>query len=188
LSRLASLSSCSSLPTVCSSEKILSINGGTDPIAQRSAKVSANSFLRAARSLFSPKIVKHLSLELPSTLPFTDCQFEPRPSSKYRSSFDILAVIEAANRELAGTDPEAYKVFLLGTMVGLRRKEIDLLEWSSFRWAEGAIRVEPTQYFSPKSEDSIGDVAADAEFIAIFRGFAASDETVELKPGQGAGA
>jgi integrase len=146
---------------------------GTDPIAQRSAKVSANSFLRAARSLFQGRLIKHLDLRLPDPLPFSDCEFEQRPSSKYRSSFDILTVIDAANHELAGTDPEAYKVFLLGTMVGLRRKEIDLLEWSSFKWNEGVIRIEPTQYFAPKSEDSIGDVACDAELVQIFRGFQA---------------
>jgi integrase len=146
---------------------------GTDPLLQRSAKVSANSFMRAARSLFSPKIIKHLNLQLPSPLPFSECQFEQRPSTKYRSSFSIQEVIATAKRELADTDPEAYKVFLLGTMVGLRRKEIDLLEWSSFRWLEGVIRIEPTEHFAPKSEDSIGDVACDAELMQIFRGLTA---------------
>jgi hypothetical protein len=145
---------------------------GTDPILQRSARVSVNSFMRAARSLFSPRLLKHIDLQLPSPTPFSDCEFEQRPSSKYRSSFDILKVIEAAKRELASTDPEAFKVFLLGTMVGLRRKEIDLLEWSSFRWDEGVIRVEPTEFFAPKSEDSIGDVACDAELMGLFRGLA----------------
>jgi hypothetical protein len=48
----------------------------------------------------------------------------------------------------------AFKVLLLGTMVGLRRREIDLLEWTGFRCDEGTIRIEATQHFSAKSEDS----------------------------------
>jgi len=50
--------------------------------------------------------------------------------------------------------PEAYKAFLLAVGAGLRKKEIDLLEWSSFRWEENVIRIEATRYFHPKSEDS----------------------------------
>jgi hypothetical protein len=34
----------------------------------------------------------------------------------------------AANKELRGCAPEAHKVFLLAVAVGLRRKQIDLLE------------------------------------------------------------
>jgi hypothetical protein len=41
-------------------------------------------------------------------------------------------------------------IFLLGVAAGLRRKEIDLLEWSAFRFKENAIRVEPTQILSSK--------------------------------------
>ena len=45
------------------------------------------------------------------------------------------------------------------------QREIDLLEWSSFRWDFGMIRIEPTEYFLPKTEDSIGDVPVDPEFV-----------------------
>ncbi len=145
---------------------------GQDPLSQRSAKVSVNSFLRCARSLFSPKIIKHLALELPSPLPFADAQFEPRPSTKYRSTFDIAALVRSATEELVN-DVEAFKVFLLASMVGLRRKEIDLLEWSAFRWETGVISITPTAHFSAKSEDSYADVAIDAELAQLFRGYQA---------------
>jgi integrase len=141
---------------------------GQNPVSKRSAKVSVNTYLRCARSLFAPKVLKHLTLELPDSVPFTGVTFEPKPSSKYRSTFDIVQLVGAAREELAYSDQEAYKVFLLAVMVGLRRKEIDLLEWSSFRWKEGIIRIEPTKYFSAKSEDSYSDIAVDPELLSIF--------------------
>jgi integrase len=148
-------------------------HAGQDPVSQRSARTSVNSLLRCAKALFSSQITRHLSMQLPDPLPFASVQFEPRQSAKYRSTFDIQVLIESATTELATSDVEAYKIFLLATMVGLRRREIDLLEWSSFRWNDSAIRVEPTQYFSTKSEDSIGDVAVDAELLELFRGYRA---------------
>ena len=59
-------------------------------------------------------------------------------------------------------------MFLLGVMAGLRRREIDTLEWSAFRWERATVRSEPTKWFHPKSEDSIGDVV-DPELIEVFR-------------------
>jgi integrase len=143
---------------------------GADPIQTRSARVSANSFLRCAKSLFSPRVVKHVGLELPSPLPFSDVQFEPRQSTKYRSTFSITGLVEAASAELAN-EPEVYKAFLLASFAGLRRKEIDLLEWSSFLWDQNLIRIQTTAHFEAKSEDSLGDVAVDVQLMAIFRGY-----------------
>jgi integrase len=56
-------------------------------------------------------------------------------------------------------------------MVGLRRKEIDLLEWESFLWGAGVVRVQVTQHFDAKTEDSLGDVAVDSELLELFRGY-----------------
>ena len=39
-------------------------------------------------------------------------------------------------------------------MAGLRRREIDTLEWNALRWDSGIIRIAPTEWFHPKSEDS----------------------------------
>jgi integrase len=144
-----------------------------DPLSQRQAKVSVNSFMRQARSLFSPDILRHLAIELPEPLPFTGIAFEPRQSLKYRSSFKVLDLIRKARSDLAESETELFKIFLLAVMVGLRRREIDLLEWSSFRWDAGVVRIEPTRHFHPKSEDSIGDVAIDPELMEIFRGYRA---------------
>lgn len=137
---------------------------GNDPAALRQAKVSVNFFLRQSKNLFSPAVLRHLDIELPSPLPFSGIQLELRQSLKYRSD-----LIRTAHHSLSESQPELFKIFLLGTMAGLRRKEIDLLEWEAFRWEHGVIRIEATKWFHPKSEDSIGDVLVDPEFMEIFR-------------------
>ena len=108
--------------------------------------------MRQAKSLFSPKITKHLQIQLPTPLPFSGIEFEPRQSLKYRSVFEIEDLIQKANKELPQKHAEPYKIFLLAVGVGLRRKEIDLLEWDAFLWDSHVIRIEPTRYFHPKAK------------------------------------
>jgi len=140
---------------------------GTDPVKRRVARISVNSFMRQAKCLFSPNILRFLPVAIAGT-PFDGVRFEPRQSMRYRGSFDLKQVIAAAQEELP---KEELKIFLLGTMAGLRRNEIDKLEWSVFRWDQGIIRIEATQYFHPKSEDSLGDVEVDPELLTVFRRF-----------------
>ena len=67
--------------------------------------------------------------------------------------FSALKRIEiaAAHAELLDTKPELYRVFLLGVAGGLRRKEVDLLEWSSFQWEKNEIEIKATAHFAAKS-------------------------------------
>src|SRR5260221_1847098 len=149
-------------------------NAAPDPISHRSAKTSVNTYLRQARSLFSRSIIKHLrDVSLPDPLPFAGVEFKPRQSLKYRATFDVQALISKAKAELSHQYPEAFKVFLLAVMVGLRRREIDLLEWSSFLWNDGLVRIKATEHFDAKTEDSLGDVAVDSELLELFRGYRA---------------
>jgi hypothetical protein len=94
----------------------------------------------------------------------------------------MATLLESARMELATAHPEQYKIFLLGAMTGLRRNDIDKLPWSAFRWNEGVIRIQATEFFRPKSHDSEGDVLVDPELLEIFRGHYArrkSDFVVE---------
>jgi Phage integrase family len=141
---------------------------GNDPLKQRIAKISVNSLMRQAKSLFSPGILKFVRLELPNALPFTGVGFEPRQSMRYRSGFDVETLIETAQKELP---VEQLKILLLATMAGLRRNEIDKLEWGAFQWGQRRVRIEATRYFHPKSEDSLGDVEIEGELLKVFRGF-----------------
>jgi hypothetical protein len=90
-----------------------------------------------------------MALTLPRSLPFEEVEFEARQSMKYRSGIDVEKLIAHARQKLEDNDPEAYKVFLLAIGLGLRRKEIDLLEWPSFRWNGNVVRIELTRYFHP---------------------------------------
>ena len=38
-------------------------------------------------------------------------------------------------------------------------------------FARGVIRIEATEFFQPKSEDSAGDVEVDAEVLEILKGY-----------------
>jgi hypothetical protein len=145
----------------------------TDPLKEKSARISANAFLGRARALFSQQTVAHVRdiVELPEPVPFKGVKVEYVRVPRYRSSFDMATLLESARDELAAAKPEQYKIFLLGAMAGLRRNEIDKLPWTAFRWDEGLIRIEATQFFRPKSRDSEGDVLVDPELIEIFRGY-----------------
>jgi integrase len=141
---------------------------GSDPVQQRAARVSVNSLMRQAKSLFSPAVLKFIKLELPNSLPFIGVAFEPRQSMQYRSGFDVKVLLRAAQIELP---EEQLKILLLATMAGLRRDEIDKLEWRAFDWTHRRIRIEPTGFFYGKSEDSLGDVEVDTELLRVFCGF-----------------
>ena len=145
---------------------------GADPVKRRAAQTSFNSLMRQAKSLFAPKLLKFVRVSLSGT-PFDGVGFEPRQSMRYRARFDLERLIQVAQQELPR---EQFKIFLLALMAGLRRNEIDKLEWESFDWTKHVIRIEATHYLQPKTEDSVGDVEVDPELVEIFRRFKACAE------------
>lgn len=145
-----------------------------DPVAERRARISANSYLRQARGLFAKKILAHLSdLALPAPLPFEGVGFFKRESMRYVSRIDAGELVRAARDELAAREPEQWKIFLLAIGAGLRRKEIDSLLWRQVDFERGVIVIEATEYFRPKSAESAGEVEIDAELVAMLRGYRA---------------
>jgi hypothetical protein len=144
-----------------------------DPLGERSARISAGSFLLRARALFSAETVARIRdlVEIPEPIPFSGVKVETVPAPRYRATFDMVGLLESARQELAPEHPEQYKIFLLGAMAGLRRNEIDCLPWTAFQWNEGVIRVETTKHYRPKSHNSEGDVRVDPELMELFRGY-----------------
>ena len=145
----------------------------TDPLREKSARISVGSFILRARSLFSVETVARIRdlVEIPERLPFHGIKVETVHGPRYRATFDLVGLLESARQELAAEHPEQYKIFLLGAMAGLRRNEIDVLPWAAFHWNEGVIRIETTAYYRPKSHNSEGDVRVDAELLELFRGY-----------------
>lgn len=156
----------------------------TDPLREKSARISVGSFILRARSLFSVETVARIRdiVEIPERLPFSGIKVESVHGPRYRATFDMVGLLESARQELATEHPEQYKIFLLGAMAGLRRNEIDVLPWTAFHWHEGVIRIETTEHYRPKSHNSEGDVRVDPELLELFRGYYArrkSDFVIE---------
>jgi hypothetical protein len=142
------------------------------------------STLAAAQHAFRAETVARIKdmVEIPAVLPFAGIKVESAPMPRYRATFNLVELLEAARQELALQHPEQYKIFLLASMAGLRRNEIDSLPWTAFRWDEGVIHIAMTEHFRPKSHNSEGDITVDTELMELFRGYHArrkSDFVIE---------
>ena len=98
---------------------------------------------------------------------------DKNPSFRYHSTIDAKELLGVAHKQLATEDGEAYKVFLLALMCGLRRAEIDSLLWSQFDFEKSSLRIERTEYYELKSEDSSGTLDLDEQTLGLFREFRA---------------
>lgn len=144
---------------------------GDSPVAIASARRTVNTYVRCARSLFSKQIQKEISgIKLPAVLPFDGVELLENGSTKYISKIQVQPLIAAARSELKESDPEAYKAFLLGLFAGMRRGEIDLLEWRMIDWENCLIKLEETEWLHLKSNDSAGEITVDAEVFSELRG------------------
>ena len=145
---------------------------GHSPNEMATAKRTTNSYIRCARSLFSTKILKELAeLKLPSPLPFEGVELEQPGSMKYISKINAQALIAAAKTELNESEPEVYKIFLLGLFAGMRKAEIDLAEWSMLDFENNVLRLEETEWLHLKSSDSVGEITVDPEVMTELRGY-----------------
>lgn len=137
-----------------------------DNKAIKQAQRSANSAIRNARSLFSAKILKQLGgITLPTPLPFDDVDLIKGKNPRHESTVDVAALAKMAEDELSESEPEAYKIFLLALFAGLRRNEIDKLQWKSIDWKNKNIAIRPHSHFSPKTDSSSDTVSVDAKIL-----------------------
>ena len=80
----------------------------------------------------------------------------PSPAEK------VMAELQAKRKQ------EAFKVLVLGLCAGLRRGEIDRLQWSQVDFAGLQILIKPTDCFAPKA-NSVGDVPIDDEIVKLLK-------------------
>jgi len=154
---------------------------GASPNAVASAKRTANSYVRCARALFGVALLKESAvrkLSLPAVLPFQGVELLESGSAKYMSKINAQTLIVAARQELKPAEPEVYKAFLLGLFAGMRKGEIDLLEWRMVDWNRGAIQLEETEWLHLKTADSAGEITVDAEVLNELRSFMSSGKLV----------
>lgn len=148
---------------------------GAAPDAIRRATNTSGTILRCARAVFSERAIKFAKdkLTLPDPLPFSGLKIPKMNGTRYASRIDAAELIAAARKELTG---DVFKIFCLALLCGLRKREIDTLLWRQVDFGAAQVRIEPTEYFSPKSEDSIGTVDLDDELLALLRGWKAQEK------------
>ena len=144
-------------------------SAGSSPVAVASAKRTVNSYIRCARSLFSSKVLRFIKIRLPQPLPFDGVELERAGSTRYQSKINPQLLVNLARAELREKQPECYKVFLLALFCGLRRAEIDLLQWSAVDWENQRVWVKTTEHFKAKTEDSEDFVEVDPEVLEEVR-------------------
>jgi len=148
---------------------------GHDELLRRRYTVSCNSYLRRARALFSKSkvIAKLRTVKLPAVLPFDGVELERRTDTKfYGCGVDAVTLLRAAVDELSDhhDSVEMLKVFLLAITLGLRRREIDMLEWQSFDFVAGTLRIMPTKWYQLKTPESASELPVEPEVLELFRG------------------
>jgi integrase len=144
-----------------------------DPVKERSAKETVNSYIRYCRSLFSIKVLPYMKeLKLPEELPFSKVKLYKRQSMRYKSTFDISDLIMEAKKKLPGIEQDQqWLIFTLAVSTGLRRNEIDKLTWRQINFDKNLIALDATKYFKPKSENSGTEVSIDSELSELLRGY-----------------
>ena len=144
-----------------------------DARRERAARISANAIIAQAKSLFSPRVVKFLgSLQLPDPLPLAGIERFPRESQRYISHIDAGELLRSARVELAVKAPAAFLTILLALAGGLRRAEIDQLQWANINLDSGRILID-SESGRLKTVESHGEVDIDERTVEILRGYRA---------------
>lgn len=86
--------------------------------------------------------------------------------SRYHSRVNTQQLIDEAEQELRYDQPEAYKIFTLALVCGLRVSEIDHLLWESIDLDHCTLHVRTTEFHQLKSEDSEGVLDLSDKFCA----------------------
>jgi hypothetical protein len=101
---------------VLSSEKIEAwlmkfIRRATNPLKEKSARVSANSFILQARALFNKETLSRVRdvVEIPEPAPFAAIKVEAMRVARYRATFDFAALIEAPAASLQSVSPSSSR-------------------------------------------------------------------------------
>jgi integrase len=141
----------------------------SQPMKRQQAQQTAASIIRNAKSLFAPRILRGLTLTLPSPLPFEGVDIGKRPRTRYKSKVDAGALAAAAYGELKDREPEQFKIFLLAFGAGLRRGEIDRLTWKAFNWQRATLGIEANEYGLAKTEASNEEIDLGTDLLDYFK-------------------
>lgn len=143
-----------------------------NPAKLNAAKTTINTLVRNGRCLFVPRIIRHLGcFVLPSPLPFEGVEPPKYPRKRYKSKFSALAVYGDAQAELMNSgdadEVEMFYALTLALFAGLRRKEIDTLQWTQIDFVQSQIRIETNEIMATKSGHSEGVVSISPDVLSL---------------------
>jgi integrase len=115
-----------------------------NPAERKRKEISVDTVLNHSRSIW-----KHSGL--PS--PFEGLKWK-QTARRFQPSVDAPTLLFWAEEELEGKNPEQFKAFALCLFLGLRKREADCLTWQQVDFGAGKVRIETTEHFKPKSENS----------------------------------
>ncbi len=146
---------------------------GSSHARKAAAETSSNSILRGCKALFGQKLLEKLGAEeLPN--PFAKIRLPNNRDHRFQSGgVDAAKLLEQAVAELADTDVEVFKVVTLALTLGLRRNEIDKVEYSMFNLEAGTLSIDYSEHLHVKSERSRGVVELEPALIPLIRGWQA---------------
>jgi integrase len=156
-------------------------SAGADVTASRSARISAKAYLRNAKAAL--RAAEKLGrLTLPTPRPFDGVTVAGAIVSTYRSEIDAPALLRAARETLRPSDPEAYRVILLGLGAGLRPGEIETLRWRGVDGDSGRVWVSATSSWQAKNAQSEAPVVVSPGLLDELRPFRAGLEDLVAGP------
>jgi integrase len=154
------------------------IDAAPDEKARQSRRNTANAIVRNARGLFTEEIVKGIAdrLRLPSPLPLSGLS-AGTSTRRFRTTVDPRALYAAARKELKGDELTA---FLLCITAGLRRAEVDMLEWENVDLAAGKVEIVTTKWFAPKTEESARNTPIPPDVVKHLEQSRAKDKSADF--------
>lgn len=124
------------------------VSAAKDPLERQRRVNSCNSLRAQASRLFSSSMLQlYRDAELDVTNPFHGVKPLPSRGGRYTARFDAAELLRDAFIELAhgsNTDKQALRVVVLSLTCGLRRGEVDRLQWSAINFEAGFLTIQTT--------------------------------------------
>ena len=147
----------------------------SDPVAKRSAEITADAVVRSARGLFGRDLASLIrrTVILPDPLPFAGISLV-KSTRRFRADVSAEWLFNVAKTDLEAKHPEEFKALVLCLLAGLRRAEADCLTWAQIDLGAARISIRETPYFAPKSEDSTREIDLSPDAVGLLRRFKAT--------------
>jgi integrase len=146
---------------------------GSSHAKKAAAQTTSNSILRGCKALFGQKLLEKLQLEDLHN-PFQKVRLPNNRDHRFQSGGVVASELLAkAVAELADTDLEVFKAIVLALTLGLRRNEIDKIEYSAFNLDQRTVSIDDSEHLHVKSDRSRGVVELEPELIPLIRGWQA---------------